>query len=145
MKIAIRYQSRGGNTKAVAEAIGSIIGVKAESIETPIDEVVDILFIGGGVYMWDIDKPLKAFLSELNENHVKNIAAFSTGGSFSGTDKISKISKGKGIPACKQDLSIKMGVKNNSLLGGKGNVILSDRQIDLIKKFVAEIVANQSH
>ena len=143
MKIAIRYQSRGGNTKAVAEAIGNIVGVDAKTIESPIDEVVDILFVGGGVYMWDIDKSLKAFLETLNENAVKSIAAFSTGGSFSGTNKICQIAKAIGIHVCKQDMSLKMGMKNNSLLGGKGSVTLSDKQINLIKRFVADIIANK--
>lgn len=33
MKIAVRYQSRGGNTKAVAEVIANSLGVKAEAVD----------------------------------------------------------------------------------------------------------------
>jgi hypothetical protein len=47
MKYAIRYQSRGDNTRAVAEIIAGILGVKAEPIDTPLDENVDVLFIRG--------------------------------------------------------------------------------------------------
>lgn len=67
MKIAIRYQSRGGNTKAVAEAIAKEINVPAKSIESPIEEEVDLLFIGGGVYAWNIDKKLREYLENLNQ------------------------------------------------------------------------------
>lgn len=33
MKTAVRYQSRGGNTKAVAEVIANSLGVKAEPVD----------------------------------------------------------------------------------------------------------------
>jgi flavodoxin len=61
MKIAVRYQSHGGNTKVVTEIIAKAAGVTAESIEKPIDETVDILFIGGGAYYRNIDPSLKIF------------------------------------------------------------------------------------
>lgn len=51
MKIAVRYQSRGGNTKAVAEVIANSLGVKAEAVDNAITQWVDVLFVGGGVYI----------------------------------------------------------------------------------------------
>lgn len=59
MKIVVRYQSRGSNTKLVAEAIANKAGDKAESITVPHNLQVDFLFIGGGVYAHGLDDSLK--------------------------------------------------------------------------------------
>lgn len=56
MTIAVRYQSRGGNTKVVAEAIAKAAGVIAESIDTPVSEPIDLLIVGG-----------TAFVDEMNQ------------------------------------------------------------------------------
>ena len=51
MKIAVRYYSRSGNTKAVAEAIAEAVGVSAVSVEqkgAALTEPVDILFAESG-------------------------------------------------------------------------------------------------
>ena len=69
MNIAVRYQSRGGNTRAVAEVIAEVIGVKAETIDKPLDEKVDILFLGGGAYMWDADIKLKEYLDTIRRDN----------------------------------------------------------------------------
>ena len=46
MKIAIRYYSKTGNTEKLAEAIGEAIGVAPKTIDEPLNEDVDILFLG---------------------------------------------------------------------------------------------------
>lgn len=106
MKIAIRYQSRGGNTKTVAEAIGNIAGVRAQAIDVPLEEPVDLLYVGGGVYKWDIDPDLKAYLRTLDSNLVKSIAAFSTAGGMDGARKIGALAKEKGICVCEKTLPV---------------------------------------
>lgn len=110
MKVAARYQSRGGNTKAVAEVIAKAAGVKAEPLET------------------------------LNKDTVKSIAAFSTGGGMSGTNKIIKIAKTKFINVCEKNLPIKLGLRNHASLGGKGDITITDKQINLTNDFVKEII-----
>lgn len=42
MRIAIRYYTRSGNTKKLAEAISAALGVSAESIDTPLTERAEI-------------------------------------------------------------------------------------------------------
>ena len=140
MKVAVRYQSRGGNTKAVAEAIAKVAGVKAEPIGVALDETVDILFVGGGVYAWTIDNSLKEYLENLNMETVKSVAAFTTGGGMSKTDKIIEIAKRKGINVCDKTLPVKMGTHNYHLFGGKGEATLSDKKISLINDFVKETI-----
>ena len=44
MKVAIRYYTRGGNTKKLADAIAEAIGVEAKTTAEPLTEDVDILF-----------------------------------------------------------------------------------------------------
>ena len=107
MKVAVRYQSRGGNTKEIAEAIAKAAGVKAESIDVSLDEPVDVLFLGGGVYAHTIDPSLKEYLEALNQDNVKSIAAFTTGAGMSGTDKIANSAKERGIIVCEKSLPIK--------------------------------------
>ena len=50
MKIAVRYYTKTGNTKRLAEAIAKEVGVEALPISTPIAEPVDILFLGNSYY-----------------------------------------------------------------------------------------------
>ncbi len=81
MSKAVRYYSRGGNTKALAEAIAKGADVSAVSVDessAAITESVDILFIGGGLYAYGIDKKLKEYIGTLDNSKVKKAAVFST-------------------------------------------------------------------
>ena len=50
MNIAVRYYTRSGNTKKLAEAIGGALGVKAENVSVSLPENADLLFLGCSVY-----------------------------------------------------------------------------------------------
>lgn len=81
MNIAVRYYSRSGNTKAVADAVAEAVGVKAVSVDAAqadIKEPVDLLFIGGALYAYGLDKHLKAYLKTLKKETVKKAVVFST-------------------------------------------------------------------
>lgn len=81
MKTAVRYYSRSGNTKAVAEAIAKECGVDAVSVDAvnaDIKEDVDVLFIGGALYAYGLDKHLKTYLQNLDGKRVKKAVVFST-------------------------------------------------------------------
>lgn len=81
MKTAVRYYSRSGNTKAVAEAIAKAADVSAVSVDSAdaaIQEPVDVLFIGGALYAYGIDSHLKDFLKTLKKSDVKKAVVFST-------------------------------------------------------------------
>ncbi|MBQ7718134.1 MAG: flavodoxin [Clostridia bacterium] len=81
MNIAVRYYSKTGNTKAVAEAIASAVNVDAVSVEKPeaqITEPVDVLFVGGALYAYGLDKHLKEYLKSLKKDNVKKAVVFST-------------------------------------------------------------------
>ena len=102
MNIAVRYYSRSGNTKAVAEAIAGATGVEAASVdqkEAGISEKADVLFIGGALYAYGLDSHLKDYLKTLKKEDAKKAVVFST--SWISKHSVDLIKKGlaeAGIP-----------------------------------------------
>ena len=135
MKFSVRYQSRGGNTRAVAEVIAETLGVKAEPVTVPLDENADILFIGGALYAWRIDKKLKKFIDNIPAEKIGKIAVFGTsGGQENVIKKITEYAAKKGIKADERSLYVPMGFQGNAIFGRKGGN-LNDKQINLVKDF----------
>ena len=101
MNAAVRYYSRSGNTEAVAKAIASkckVWAVSCDAENAKIEEPVDILFIGGALYAYGIDKNLKAYLQSLDGSLIKKAAIFSTSWmSKHAIDLIRKELQAKGI------------------------------------------------
>lgn len=142
MNIAIRYQSRNGNTRAVAETIANIADVEAKSIHEPLRGHIDILFIGGGVYMWDADKELIDFLENLDKKQIEQIVAFSTTGTMTTTIKrICEYADKMGIPVNENKLCIKMLIQGHSSLGLQGGKLKAS-QIEKIIKFTEKVLKN---
>ncbi len=140
MNIAVRYQSRNGNTRAVAEVIANIANVEAKSIDEPLEGHIDILFIGGGVYMWDADKELINFLKNLDKKQIGQIAAFSTTGAMTSTIKrICKYADNAGISVNENKLCLKMLMQGHSAFGLQGGK-LKEQQIEKIRNFTKEIL-----
>lgn len=81
MNIAVRYYSRSGNTKALAEAIAQSAGVEAVSCgdaDSLLNNPTDLLFIGGGLYAYGLDRNLKKWIEALDGKNVKKAVVFST-------------------------------------------------------------------
>ena len=76
--IAIRYVSKSGNTKKLADQIANTAGVNAETVDNPIKGYIDILFLGGSVYWGGIDKTLKSFIHTLQSDQIGEVVVFST-------------------------------------------------------------------
>lgn len=99
MTIEVRYYSRGGNTRKVAQAIAKAAGVKALDCSIPITKPVDLLFIGGSVYGFGLDDVTKSFISNLDPSLVKNAAVFGTSAIVKkGNSEITALLKDKNIP-----------------------------------------------
>ena len=97
MKIAIRYYTKTGNTKKLAEAIGSAINVEAKTIDEPLTEDVDLLFLGSAVYAAGIDKRVKEFIESINVN-VGEVVNFSSAALIESTYKqVKKQVEAKGL------------------------------------------------
>ena len=139
MKIKVRYQSRGGNTRAVAEVIAEAFGVPAMSVEHPLDEPADVLFLGGGVYEWKMDQSLSEFIEQLSADKARQIVTFSTTGLMDSTIKqITQAAKQKGIKVNENYLLLKMGLHGHSMLRLKGGN-LTEAQFLKIQQFVQQI------
>lgn len=135
MNIEVRYQSRGGNTKAVADLLAKEFNVNAESVEIPIKEYTDVLFLGGGVYGWKMDKSLSDYIENLDRNMIGQIICFSTTGLMDSTIlQIKQKAREKGIKVNKNTLLLKILTKGHSWLGFEGGN-LSDKQKNIIKFF----------
>ena len=91
MKTAVRYYSRTGNTKVIAEAIAPVAGCQAESIEVPLEGMTDILFLGGALYWGKIPRTLKEYIKSLSPQQVKYVAVFTTAGILESASEIYKV------------------------------------------------------
>lgn len=80
MKTAVRYFSKLGNTKKIAEAIAEGADVKAVSIvdEPKLNEQVDILFLGGAPYANIMAPELKEYAQNLKPEQVGKVILFTT-------------------------------------------------------------------
>ena len=111
MSVAVRYYSRSGNTKAIADAIAKGTGVTAVSVDADdaaISEPVDVLFIGGALYAYGLDSHLNDYLKTLKKEDAKKAVVFST--SWISKHSIALIKKGLeevGIPVVQESFYVR--------------------------------------
>ncbi|MCM1329932.1 MAG: flavodoxin [Ruminococcus sp.] len=105
MKIAVRYYSRGGNTKKIAETIAKAAGVEAKTTDEPLKEDVDILFLGSALYGFDVDDKVKNFIGGINVS-VGKVANFCTTAVVKSNRKqIAKLLAEKNIPLAEKEFA----------------------------------------
>ena len=87
MKIAVRYYTKTGNTKRLAEAIARELQTEALPISTPVTEPVDILFLGNSYYAFSIDPEVRDFVRSLDKSKVGRIVNFGSAAMLNSTWK----------------------------------------------------------
>lgn len=87
MKIAVRYYTKTGNTKKLAEAVAGAVGVEALPISSPVNESVDILFLGNSYYAFSIDPEVREFIRSLDKSKVGRIVNFGSAAMLNSTWK----------------------------------------------------------
>lgn len=98
MKVAVRYFTRSGNTKRLAEAIAEAVNTEAKDVTVPPTEKVDILFLCSSYYAFDADAAVKAFIVE-HKDHIGKIVCVGTSAMMKSMKKpITKIAAPLGIP-----------------------------------------------
>ena len=108
MKIAVRYYTKTGNTKRLAEAIGKAVDAEALPISTPVTEPVDILFLGNSYYAFSIDPEVRSFVKSLDKNMVGKIVNFGSAAMLNSTYKKVKAEADKvGIPMDEREFHCK--------------------------------------
>ncbi len=77
MNIAVRYYTRSGNTKKLADAAAKAASVQAQDITVPLAEKADVLLLGCSYYAFDVDEAVKEFIIKNKEN-IGKIVCFGT-------------------------------------------------------------------
>ena len=108
MKVAVRYYTKTGNTKKLAEAIAGALGVPALPITEPVSEAVDILFLGNSYYAFSIDPEVRAFVQSLDKSKIGRIVNFGSAAMLNSTYKMVKAEADKvGIPMDEREFHCK--------------------------------------
>ena len=103
MNIAIRYYTKTGNTKKLAEALSEAVGVEALTVDSPLTDDVDILFLGSAVYAAGVDSEIKKFIESINVN-VGKIVNFSSAALIESTYKqVKKIAEDNNITMAEEE------------------------------------------
>ena len=137
MKVAVRYFSRGGNTKKIAEAIARGAGVEAATVEKPLKEDIDILFLGSAPYAFDVDNAIKKFISDVNVQ-VGKAVNFSTAAVAKSTRKyVAGLLNQKNIPLAEKEFAC----RGTFAIFHKGKP--DDSDCERAAQFAAKVIADE--
>ncbi len=87
MTFAVRYYTKTGNTKRLAEAIAGELGTEALPISEPVKEKVDYLFLGNSYYAFNIDPEVRRFVASLDKEKIGKIVNFGSAAMLNSTYK----------------------------------------------------------
>ncbi len=134
MKAAIRYFTKTGNTKKLADALAQELGIEAKEISTPLEEKADILFLCNSVYWAGVNSKVKQFISE-NKDRIGKIVNISTAALIeSSYPQVKKLCEQSGIPISDDEFHCKGSFK----VMHKGKPDSED--IKAVKAFAKKIV-----
>ena len=99
MKAAVRYYTKTGNTKRLAEAVAEAVDAEALPLSAPLGEAVDVLFLGNSYYAFNIDPEVRDFIRKLDRSKVGRLVNFGTAAMLNSTYKKVKAEADRaGIP-----------------------------------------------
>ena len=101
MNVAVRYYTRSGNTKKLADAVAKAVSVEAKDVAAPLTEKADVLFLGCSYYAFDVDGAVKEFIIK-NKDNIGKIVCFGT----------SAMMKSMKKPVCKVADTVGVAVAN---------------------------------
>lgn len=103
MSIAIRYYTKSGNTEKLAKAISEVLDVPAETVDKPLEEKIDTLFLGCSYYAFDMDPIVKEFLTS-NKDNIGKIVCFGTSAMMKSMKKpMKKVADTLGIAVAEEE------------------------------------------
>ena len=134
MKYQIRYYTRSGNTEKLAKAIAEVIGCPAQSIENPLDEKADVLFLGTSYYAFDADDSVKKFIVD-NKDNIGKIVCFGTSAMMKSSRKpIAKVAKKIGVTVAEEEFHCRG--QFGKIHKGRPN----EKDLEDVKRFAKEIL-----
>ena len=103
MNIAVRYYTRSGNTKKLAEAVADAVSASAKDITVPLTEKADILFLGCSYYAFDVDEAVKKFITN-HKDMIGKIVCFGTSAMMKSMKKpVTKVADNVGLSVAEEE------------------------------------------
>ena len=84
MRCEVRYLSRGGNTRRLAEAVAKALKVEAKGVDQPMNGKADVVFLCASVYAGGPDKLVLNFVKQ-NARDIGRLVVLSTSASGKST------------------------------------------------------------
>ena len=75
MRIDVRYYSKGGGTKKLAEAIAKAVNAECKTVDQPLEKYADVVFLGASVYAGKPDPAVTKFIAD-NARNIGKIVVF---------------------------------------------------------------------
>ena len=75
MRTEVRYFSKGGATKKLADAIALAVGAEAKTVGQPLEKFADVVFLGASVYGGQPSPEVLGFI-EANAKNIGKIVVF---------------------------------------------------------------------
>ena len=75
MRIEVRYYSKNGGTKKLAEAIGKELGTEVKTVDVKLEKYADVVFLGSSVYGGKPDPAVTKFIAD-NAKNIGKIVVF---------------------------------------------------------------------
>ena len=139
MMVAIRYDSKTGNTKKLALAIGEALHVPALTVDQPLPEHVDLLFLGSSVYAAGASAEVKQFIAGMEKGAVDRVACFSTAALLPSTfGQVSRLLRQRGVPVDSREFHC----RGQYYMLHKGKP--DDADLDNIRKFAKELAGEKA-
>ena len=134
MKVEIRYYSKAGHTKTIANAIAEVADVEAKPISNRMVYDCDVLFLCNSVYAAGVASPVKDFL-KANDKKIGVIYNVSTAAIKQSTYKgVAKLCKTYNLNLSDKEFHCK------GSFGKKGKGHPDETDIANAKKFAEEVL-----
>lgn len=75
MRTEVRYFSKGGATKKLADAIAAAVGAEAKTVDQPLEKFADVVFLGASVY-GGLPSPEVISFIDANAKNIGKIVVF---------------------------------------------------------------------
>lgn len=105
MTVEVRYHSRGGKTKKLAEAVAEAAGTQARPVSEPLAADTDVLFLCTAPYGFNVDDEVKQFISGIGVKVNQAVAVSSSAMLKSIRKYLAKPLEEKNIPLSQEEFS----------------------------------------
>lgn len=122
----------------MAESIEEIVGAKAATVDTPLTEPVDTLYLGAGVFLGKVNGAVLDFIATLTPDKVKQVVCFGSSAIIpSPVPQMRKALEARGITVSTAEFTCK------GSMGPVHSGHPDSKDIEDFRQFVKSTVSNQ--